>query len=171
MQVPFTATRKTLSARVYSPTAGIPMNIKIEAGAVNTGEVPANETVVVGWQTLTWTFSSADPTLTYNVIVLLPNQGTVDAPPGMTYYFDDITLLAASSGGGGTTTTPVDMGSAGAQTLKIATGDVKTGDGGNTMFVAGEGLFAVNYVGSAETTPPFNLAAWAGAKTADGVMI
>jgi len=166
--VPFTADRKTLSARVYSPTAGIPMKIKLEAGASDTGEVAANEAVVVGWQTLTWTFSSADPAKTYNVMVLLPNIGTVDAPPGKTYYFDDIKLLAAAGGGGGGTTPPgADMGSGGPQTLTIANGDVKTGDGGNTMFVAGEGLFSVNVVGSAEATPPNNLAAWPNAKTAN----
>ena len=58
------------------------------------------------------------------------------------------------------------MGAGGAQTLTIATGDVKTGDGGNTMFVANEGIFAVNYEGSAESTAPYNLAAWPSAKTA-----
>ena len=163
--VPFTATRKTLSARVYSPTAGIPMKIKLEAvGGGDTGEVAANETVVVGWQTLTWTFTNADITKTYNTIVLLPNIGTVDAAPGKTYYFDDIKLLAAASGSG--STTAVEMGAGGAQTLTIATGDVKTGDGGNTMFVANEGIFAVNYEGSAESTAPYNLAAWPSAKTA-----
>ena len=162
--VPFTATRKTLSARVYSPTAGIPMKIKLEAGTSNTGDIAANETVVVGWQTLTWTFTNADITKTYNTIVLLPNIGTVDAAPGKTYYFDDIKLLAAASGSG--STTAVEMGAGGAQTLTIATGDVKTGDGGNTMFVANEGIFAVNYEGSAESTAPYNLAAWPSAKTA-----
>lgn len=59
------------------------------------------------------------------------------------------------------------MGSGGPQALTVASGDVKTGDGGNTMFVAGEGIFAVNYVGSAEAFPPFNLAAWPNAKTAN----
>jgi hypothetical protein len=163
--VPFTSTRKTLSARVYSPTAGIPMKIKLEAGTSNTGDIAANETVVVGWQTLTWTFTNADITKTYDTIVLLPNIGTVDAAPGKTYYFDDIKLLAAASVG--VTTTAVEMGAGGAQTLTVATGDVKTGDGGNTMFVAGEGIFAVNYVGSAETTAPYNLAAWPSAATAN----
>jgi hypothetical protein len=144
------------------------MKIKLEAGgpAVNTGDVAANETVVVGWQTLTWTFNP-DLTKTYNAIVLLPNIGTVDAAPGKKYYFDDIKLLAAAGGGGGTTPPGTDMGSGGPQTLTIATGDVKTGDGGNTMFVSGEGLFSVNYVGSAEAAPPNNLAAWPNAKTAN----
>jgi Bacterial Ig-like domain len=92
--VPFTATRRTLSAQVHVPVAGIPMVIKIEGpGGVTTPEVPANEVVVAGWQTLTWTFTSANPSLTYNKIVLLPRLGTVDAPPGQSYYYDGITLL------------------------------------------------------------------------------
>ena len=108
--IPFTTTRKTLSARVYSPTAGIPMKIKLETtgATANSGDVAANETVVVGWQTLTWTFTSIDPTLSWTAIVLLPNIGTVDAPPGKHYYFDDITLSAATSTPTPTpTTTPI----------------------------------------------------------------
>jgi hypothetical protein len=99
--IPLEATRKTISARVYSPTAGIPMVLKLEGpgGNPSSGDVQANETVVVGWQTLTWTINAVNTN--YNVIVLLPNLGTVDAPPGKAYYFDDITLLGTASGGGG----------------------------------------------------------------------
>ncbi len=100
--VPITDSRRTLSAQVYSPLAGIPMVLKIEGpGGANSGDVQANETVVAGWQTLTWTFSGANPSLTYNKIVLLPHLGTVDAPPGQAYYFDNITLLGSAGGGGG----------------------------------------------------------------------
>jgi hypothetical protein len=95
--VPVTATRKTVSAQVFSPTAGIPMVMKLEGpGGANTGDVTANQAVVVGWQTLTWTFTTANPASTYNKIVLLPNLGTVDAPPGKSYYFDNVTLLGAA---------------------------------------------------------------------------
>ena len=75
------------------------MVIKLEGatGAINTGDVPANEAVVQGWQTLTWTFASAG-TATYTKIVLLPNLGTVDAPPGKAYFFDDFKLLDAAGG-------------------------------------------------------------------------
>ncbi|MDM7941459.1 MAG: hypothetical protein QUV35_02405 [Hydrogenophaga sp.] len=164
----FAADRKTLSAKVYSPTAGIRMVMKVE-GSAGGIELDANETVVVGWQTLTWTYSAASTSAgAYNLLVILPNFGVVDAAPGKTYYFDDIKVLAAAGGGGGGATTPgVDLGSGGPQTLTTAAGNVTTGDGGNTMFVAGEGLFAVNYVGSAEPTPPNNLAAWPNAKTAN----
>ncbi len=99
--VPVSANRRTVRAQVFSPTAGIPMVLKLEGPAgANTGDTPANETVVEGWQTLTWTFN-INPAATYNKIVLLPNLGTVDAPPGKAYYFDDIQLLGAPEGGGG----------------------------------------------------------------------
>ncbi|MBI3155481.1 MAG: hypothetical protein HYZ20_08730 [Burkholderiales bacterium] len=100
--VPVTATRRTISAQVFSPTAGIPMVLKIEGpGGANSGDVAANEAVVAGWQTLTWTFTGIDLSKTYNKMVLLPNLGTVDAPPGKAYYFDDIVLLGAAGGGSG----------------------------------------------------------------------
>jgi hypothetical protein len=77
------------------------MVLKLEGpgGNPSSGDVQANETVAVGWQTLTWTINAVNTN--YNVIVLLPNLGTVDAPPGKAYYFDDIQLLGAASGGGG----------------------------------------------------------------------
>jgi Bacterial Ig-like domain len=100
--VPVTATARTVSAQVYSPTAGIRMVMKIEGpNQATSGDTEANETVIVGWQTLTWTFAGVDPGLSFNKIVLLPNLGTVDAPPGKAYYFDNITLLGAAGGGGG----------------------------------------------------------------------
>ena len=101
--VPITATRRTLSAQVHAPAAGVRMVIKLENATnpgINSGEVEANEPVVAGWQTLTWTFSGADPAQSYGKIVLLPNLGTVDAAPGRSYYFDAITLLAAAGSGG-----------------------------------------------------------------------
>jgi hypothetical protein len=99
--VPLATGRLTISARVNSPTAGIPMVIKLEGpgGNPSSGEIQANEAVVVGWQTLTWTVPAVNTN--YNTLVLLPNLGTIDAPPGKAYYFDDIQLLGASSGGGG----------------------------------------------------------------------
>ena len=100
--VPFTADRRTVSAQVYSPTAGIRMVLKVDGpNNTSTGDVEANEPVVVGWQTLTWTFNNVNPASTYNKIVLLPNLGTVDAPPGKAYFYDNITLLGAATGGGG----------------------------------------------------------------------
>jgi hypothetical protein len=100
--VPVAADRRTISAQVYSPTAGIPMVLKLEGpDGANSGDTSANEAVVEGWQTLTWSFPGLDVSKTYNKIVLLPNLGTVDAAPGKAYYFDNLILAAAAGGGGG----------------------------------------------------------------------
>ena len=97
--IPLEAGRLTISARVNSPTAGIPMVLKLEGpgGNPSSGDLQANEAVVGGWQTLTWTVPAVNTN--YNTLVLLPNLGTVDAPPGQAYYFDDIQLLGTASGG------------------------------------------------------------------------
>ena len=85
---------QTISALVYSPTAGIPIVTKVEYGDnMGTGDVPANEPVVVGWQTLTWTYTNLAPPNVYNRFTILPNLGTVDTDTS--YYFDNITLVGA----------------------------------------------------------------------------
>jgi hypothetical protein len=162
LSIPLSAANPTITARVNSPAAGIPFVLKLEGGGTASAETQASTAVVAGWQTLSWTFSGAD-LKDWTDLVFLPNLTHV-APvaPGETYYVDDITGVSIP-----VAAPVVDMGAGGAQTLTIAAGDVKTGDGGNTMFVAGEGIFAVNYVGSAEAVAPFNLAAWPGAKTAN----
>ena len=96
--IPFAANRKTITARVYSPTAGIPMKLKVEdASGAASAETAATQPVVVGWQTLTWAVSGLDLTKTYVKVVLLPKLGTVDPAPGVSYYFDDIALAPAGA--------------------------------------------------------------------------
>lgn len=93
--LPLAADRKTLTARVYSPTAGVPMVIKLEgAGGLSSAEFAATTPVVAGWQTLTWVATGIDLSKTYTQITLLPNLSTVDAAPGQSYYFDDLALVA-----------------------------------------------------------------------------
>jgi uncharacterized protein YkuJ len=95
--VPFSATRKTITARVYSPAAGVPMVAKAEfAENAGTGDTPPTTAVVAGWQTLTWVFNNVDLSKSYTRFTLLPNLGTVGT--GQVYYFDDIKLLAAATG-------------------------------------------------------------------------
>ncbi len=94
--IAFTSARKTLSAQVYSPVAGIPMPLHVDAlGAphtIYTADTQANETVVKGWQTLTWTISDADLTKAYQSIVLTPNLGTTAPAAGEIYYYDNFVL-------------------------------------------------------------------------------
>jgi hypothetical protein len=95
--MPFAADRKTFTARVYSPKAGVPMVLKVEgANGLSSADVQATSAVVVGWQTLTWVATGLDLSKSYNKLTLLPNLGAVDAAPGQSYYFDDIALVADS---------------------------------------------------------------------------
>lgn len=95
--IPSNAGTQVVSAKVYSPVAGARMVAKAEYGDnTGTGDVNANETVVVGWQTLTWTLSNLDASKTYNRFVVLPQLGTVGS--GQSFYFDDVTVAASSSG-------------------------------------------------------------------------
>ena len=99
-EIPNDAGSQTISADVYSPTDGIRMVAKAEyADNEGSGEVEANEVVVAGWQTLTWTFTNLAPPNVYNRFTILPNLGTVD-DPAQEYFFDNIDLEGA--GGGGT---------------------------------------------------------------------
>jgi hypothetical protein len=117
--IPSDTGTQTVSVQVYSPTAGIPMIAKAEYGDnVGTGDVPANEAVVVGWQTLTWTFTNLNPAEVYNRFVLLPNLGTVDT--ATSYFFDNVTLLESVGGGGG--------GGGGTGSANFVNGDFETGD-------------------------------------------
>ncbi|MDH3719447.1 MAG: hypothetical protein OES79_15105, partial [Planctomycetota bacterium] len=100
-EIPNDAGEQTISALVYSPVAGVPMVTKVEFGDnMGTGDTPANEAVVVGWQTLTWTYTNLAPGNVYNRFTILPNLGTVDSATN--YYFDNITLLGADEGPSGT---------------------------------------------------------------------
>ena len=97
--IPSDAGAQTVSARVYSPVADIRMVAKTEFGEnMGIGDTDANETVVVGWQTLTWTFNGFDPSQSYNRFTMLPNLPNAD---DLDYFYDDIALLASSGGGGG----------------------------------------------------------------------
>jgi hypothetical protein len=101
--IPFATGRNTVTARVFSPAAGIRMVAKAEfADNAGTGDTDPLETVVAGWQTLTWVFSNVDLTKSYTRFTLLPDLGTVGT--GQEYFFDDITLLAAEEPTGGSPT-------------------------------------------------------------------
>lgn len=162
-QIPSNAGTQTVSARFYSPTAGIPVFAKIEYDDnAGSGDVRANETVVAGWQTLTFTFSSLNATKVYNRFVMLPNLGTVDSAKD--YFFDEITVASSgdTSGGGTTPSTGGDptaeMGSAGPQTLPLAASGDQHG-----FIATGDGVFAGDYIGKLDANG--NHAGWENAST------
>ena len=107
--IPFTSTSKTISMRVYSPTIGTPIRMKVEDP--NDGgkslETEATTTVANAWQTLEFNFANQatgtaaiNLAYTYKKLSVFFNFGTTGAIAGeKTYYFDDVTF--------GTITPPV----------------------------------------------------------------
>ncbi|NWJ41715.1 MAG: hypothetical protein HXX12_12185 [Geothrix sp.] len=102
--LPFSATRKQISARVWSPDAGIQVRVKVEdaADVTHTCETEATVTTAAGWQTLTFNFANQatgtaalNLAFTYNKLSIFFNFGTTGAAAGAakTYYLDDITFL------------------------------------------------------------------------------
>ncbi len=95
--IPLTATETTMTLRVYSPTAGIPVRLKVENaanGAISV-ETEALTTVANDWETLTFDFANEvagtpvfDPAQSYEKAVVFFNFGTVGT--GLTYYWDDL---------------------------------------------------------------------------------
>ncbi len=159
--IPLTATNRTISARVYSSTAGVPMVLKLENATdagINTGDMQATQAVVVGWQTLTWVVPADKVGPAYSWVVMLPNLGTkASASPGETYYFDDIKLVIAAAptaqvlASFDETAPPVFEGFNGAETSSIAAGPTGgSGKAGKIIRLGGE--------------------VWAGAKANVGVI-
>ena len=109
---PFTATDTTITVRVYSPDAGIPVRLKAEDSLDTTRSVET-ETVTTtanGWETLTFDFSNEatgtaplNLDYTYDKLSIFFNFGTTGADAGeKVYYFDTVEFVS----GGGTTTEP-----------------------------------------------------------------
>jgi hypothetical protein len=112
-RVPFTSTKKAISAKVYStvPNAVIRLKVEVPGGAAlevaGTAVTTANT-----WTTVTWDFSAADLAANYTVLAVTPDATrTLD---GAIYYIDEIfvvdtpvsaavTFASAFSGAGSTT--------------------------------------------------------------------
>ncbi len=98
--IPFVAGSTKMSVRVWSPTAGTPIRLKVEASNNPTisVETEANTTVAAAWQFLVFDFSNqASGTApinfanSYNKASIFFNFGTTGAQAGeQTYYWDDM---------------------------------------------------------------------------------
>jgi hypothetical protein len=98
--IPFTATATSMSVKVWSPVAGIPVILKAEDAtnsAINV-ETEISTTVAMAWETLVFDFSnevSGTPALslanTYNKTSIFFNFGVSGAQAGeQIYYWDDV---------------------------------------------------------------------------------
>jgi hypothetical protein len=92
--IPFTATRTTLTARVYSTRAGAIVRLKAEIAGGGFVEVAGSPAVAANtWTTVSWDLGAVDLTKAYTVIAITPDADVVTT--GQSYYIDDITLGAA----------------------------------------------------------------------------
>jgi hypothetical protein len=101
--IPFSATRKRMSVRVYSPDAGIHVRLKVEDAAdpTHSVETEATTTLANTWETLTFDFASQaagtaalNLAYTYNKVSIFFNFGVTGATAGAkTYYLDDVVFL------------------------------------------------------------------------------
>jgi hypothetical protein len=100
--IPFTASAKKISMRVYSPSSGTIVRMKVE-DPNNSGrsvETEATTTVANGWQIMEFNFANQatgtapfDSTYTYKKLSVFFNFGVNGATAGeKTYYFDDVTF-------------------------------------------------------------------------------
>jgi len=98
--IPFASGSTKMSMRVWSPLAGIPVRIKVEASNDPTISVETEATVTVAsqWQTLTFDFANQAAgteainfSRNYNKASVFFNFGTTGAQAGeQTYYWDDM---------------------------------------------------------------------------------
>lgn len=100
--IPFTSTERKMNVRVWSPTAGIPVRLKVEVHGQPTQsvETEALTTVANGWQTMEFNFNNQatgtaafNAAFSYDKASIFFNFGVPGS--GQTYYFDDMKFGAA----------------------------------------------------------------------------
>lgn len=112
--IPFTATAKTMTLRVYSPAVGVRVRLKVENAGDTTisCETDAITTSAGAWETLTFNFATPgtappvgggataalDLSKTYNKASIfsdfgLGNGGYAALPENRIYYFDNLTFV------------------------------------------------------------------------------
>ncbi|CAD5372779.1 exported hypothetical protein [Rubrivivax sp. A210] len=115
-RIPFTASDTTMTLRVWSPDAGIPVRLKVEdSGDPNKSvETEATVTTAAGWQTLSFNFASQvagtaalNLAFNYNKPTVFFDFGRARAAAVQkTYYFDDLAFGAAAPAAGCGTSAP-----------------------------------------------------------------
>ena len=104
-KIPFTATNKKMSVRVWSPHAGIKVRLKVEdfMDATKSVETEATSNMANDWETLTFDFAvqasgtaAINLAYNYNKASIFFNFGVTGAVAGeRIYYFDDVNFVEA----------------------------------------------------------------------------
>jgi exo-beta-1,3-glucanase (GH17 family) len=80
--IPFTASAQTLTLRVWSAAAGIPVRLRVEnsSGLAASVDAQADRTTVKGWQTLTFDFSKPIGAVTTATAVAIAPDSRLNTP-------------------------------------------------------------------------------------------
>lgn len=164
--IPFSTTEQTISVRLWSPVAGVPVMLKIE-DQTNPGIfVEATATVAVAnvWDTLFFDYSapsagSLNLSATYDKVALFWNFGT--SGNGETFYWDDVEFTGTGGGGTGPVLSQMEL----PVTFDDPTVNYSTVDFGGTasLFVADPTNASNNVV---QTTKASGSQTWAGTSLA-----
>ena len=107
--IPFAQGATTMTVRVWTPTAGTPVRLKVEKVGEPGVSVETEVTSATGgaWETLTFDFAdqlagtpALDFNATYNKASIFFNFGETGAASATTYYWDDVVFVGGSTGGG-----------------------------------------------------------------------
>ena len=104
--IPFVEGSTTMSVRIWSPTAGTPIRLKVEDSndVTITVETETNTTIAMDWETILFDFSNEAPGTAelnlannYNKASIFFNFGTTGAVAGeQTYYWDDMEFVGGT---------------------------------------------------------------------------
>ena len=104
----------TVTANVYSPTAGKTIMLKLESSVTGGANVLSARTTVQGWQTISFDLSGFDPNVDFNKASIFPDFDSSAACPAKTastWYIDDVAFNGATTvavtGGSSNTGGPV----------------------------------------------------------------
>ena len=163
--IPFAADATTMSARVWSPDAGVPVRLKVETAGDPTRSVETEATTTTSgaWETLVFDFANEaggtaaiDLSYTYDLASIFFNFGTDGATAGeKTYLWDDVAFGGSTSGGG--IALPVTFG-------EMIDYEIQ-GFGGNVSQVVADPTAAANKV--VETVREAGAMTWAGTTVAN----
>ncbi len=134
----------TITAKVWSPRAGLNLLMKFEDAEVwpnttSTAEITATTTLANQWETLTFDFAGVDLAIDFYNLVLIMDNGTVgDGSSNYTIYVDDIssspmldfepeyTLDGFDGGGTSIISNPDTSGNSSANVLQLIKGSGQT---------------------------------------------
>jgi hypothetical protein len=103
--LPLSSSNKTMTLRVYSSVANVPVRMKLEDASDVTHSVETEATVTAAntWETLTFNFANQatgtaalNTAYTFNKASVFPNFGTT-VTAARTFYVDDLKFMGSSS--------------------------------------------------------------------------